>query len=386
MPPKRTLAALAGAIALPLIAWAQDPKAPAPPPQTPAASGAPLSATPPAAEKEKEKAPPTEAEQALDEAIAKLKAVESLSADVEQSVRMLDQRFKVSGQYLRAPGYRTYLLLEVSGLGDVKGTMLQVCDGETMWEYKRVLEQPSLSKRTMAPILELLARPEADPELREQVLMRLGFPGPDALLAGLRAACEFNQKEEKALNGKKVWVIRGRWKDTSRLTSPDQPPIPNNVGLPPYVPSLVYVWLGQEDGWPYQVELSGRALTMMEMQKDTRELDASGRPIGRKAPQSRADPTEIVLRFSQVALGETPGNERFFFQPPSDPNLRIVDETAQITNELTTFLSQRAAQRKAEAAKEGGGDLPKAIDVPTPPVDFAPPPAGGGAVAPPMPR
>lgn len=363
MPQNRTLLALVAATAvLPLWAAAQGP-APGPAQAPPVA---------PAVLPTAEVKTPTEAEKTLDEAIARVKSIESISADVKQDVKMLGQKFRVEGKYLRAPQYRVYLLLEVIGLGDVGGTLLQVCDGVTSWEYRRVLEErPSLNKRTLAPVLEKLNSPECDATLRSDVLASLGFSGPEALLDGLRKAVAFDQKAEGEVEGKKAWILRGRWIDRTSLTGPEQPPMPLTGALPSYVPSIVTVYLGQEDGWPYRVELRGRSPSIMEMRKETRELGPDGRPIGRVTRTPDVAPTEITLTYGKVELNPKLGPEQFAFQPPNDPNLRVVDETATITEYLTAALTQRAAQRKAEAAKEGAS-LPRPIEVPKPPADSNP--------------
>ena len=77
MPNHRIVLTLAVAVALPLLALAQAP----PPGQVPPA-------------------PPTPAEQTLDAAIEKLKAITSVRADIRQDVDMLGQKFSVVGQYL----------------------------------------------------------------------------------------------------------------------------------------------------------------------------------------------------------------------------------------------------------------------------------------------
>jgi outer membrane lipoprotein-sorting protein len=377
MPQNRTLLALVTAAALPLLALAQTPD--------PAAPSAGTPATAPEAAKPE----PTEAEKVLDEAIDKVKKVQAVAANVQQDVEILGQKFQIKGRYLRAPQYRVYLLLELTGLGNARGTMLQVCDGATFWDYKKVLDQPDLRKRTLAPIIEKLESPDADAELRDRVLSSLGFAGPDALLVGLRKAVHFNQKEEGELDGRKVWIIRGRWTDLASLTSPDQPPLRLADPIPPYVPSLVYAWIGQEDGWPYRVELSGRKLGVMEQRKDIREIGPDGRPVGRPITPPNVQPSKIILTYSQVELDPRLTPDQFAFQPPNDPNIRVIDETQMIANDLTNVLAERAARRKAEAAREGATDLDRSIPVPTPPADAAPsaPPAAVGTpAAPPTPK
>jgi outer membrane lipoprotein-sorting protein len=399
MPQNRIVPALAVAVALPLWTYAQNPAPGTPPPAAPGAISTPLPGTPglpggppaaiapapaPGAAAPPVAAPPTEAEKTLDEAIAKLKTIQSVSADIKQTVKLLGQTFQIAGTYLRAPDYRLYLLLEVSGLGDSPGTMLQVSDGRVFWEYKKVLDIPGLVKRELPGIIELLKSPDCEPLLREQVLAQLGFSGPEALLVGLREAIAFDQKEAGEFGGRPCWVLRGRWNDRQRLTSPEQPPLPATGPLPPYVPSLAAVWVDQETGWPYQLKLTGKSISVMDLKVQTRELGPDGRPVGRQVAPSNVPPSELTLTYANVKLNPTLGPEQFAFTPPTE-QIQIIDETQAIASSLQAAIADRAARRKAEAAKEAP-DLPVPIPVPRPAGDAKPasaPPSEPPAVAPP---
>ena len=59
--------------------------------------------------------PPTPAELVIDEAIDKVAKLESVSADIEQRVDMLNQHVSFKGRYLKAPQYRVYFRLTVDG-------------------------------------------------------------------------------------------------------------------------------------------------------------------------------------------------------------------------------------------------------------------------------
>ena len=80
--------------------------------------------------------PPTEAERAIDEAIRKIAKLQSVAAKLEQDVDMLNQKFKITGRYLKAPNIATSTCCSRSPRGCPirAGSFLQVCDGETLWE------------------------------------------------------------------------------------------------------------------------------------------------------------------------------------------------------------------------------------------------------------
>lgn len=383
MPKNRPLLALTVSLILPLWALAQAPN-PAPTPS--------LNPT----VKAEAEAPPTEAEKTIDAAIEKLKALQSVSAEIKQDVKLLGLKFQVEGQYLYAPNHRIKLRLDVVGLGDVSGTMQQISDGETLWDFRRiVLDSASqgdlqrnptdLRKRSLPPILEKLNSPDADSEIKEQVLAMLGLSRPEALLVGLRQAVSFDQKEEGESEGHKVWVIRGRWKDRTGLTGPNQMPIPATAPLPPHVPSLAEVWIDQESGWPRRMKLTGRAPSVLESRPEPRMLDQTGRPVGRAVTAPKVEPSEILLVYERLELNPQLDPIQFSFAPPQGAGIQVIDETLDITTNLTTLLAQRAAAKRAEAAKNNP-ELPKAITIPTIPGGVAPNPTPEPPVTAPPPK
>ncbi len=349
MPKNQIFPALAVALVLPLWALAQVP------PPSPASAPVP-------------EGPPTEAETLIDEAIKKLQALQSVSADMEEEVSMLGQQFRLKGRYLKAPNHRVYLQLNLTGPGENDGSLLQVCDGTTLWEYMKVLDSPNYSKLLVQPVFEKLNNPDVDAALREQIINQLGFAGPDTLLSGLRKAIVFDQKEEGEFEGTPVWILRGRWKDRNALSSPGQPPLPPTGPLPPYVPSLATVWVGKENGWPYQLRLEGRALSLMERGK-------TEAPPSDEAEDN--SPSSIRLTYSNVKINVDLGAENFAFTPP--PGVQVDDRTPGITTGLDNALNEQAALRKAQAAAEGDGsvDLPvSSIPAPSPaPAEDSPPSA-----------
>nr|UXE45567.1 hypothetical protein Hi04_10k_c4998_00010 [uncultured bacterium] len=212
MPQNRAIPAIAVSLLIPLAALAQQ--APGNPQAPAGANPAGGFAAPPAVganapAKKAEDAKPNDVEKLIDEMIAKLKKIDSISAELVQSVDMLGQKFEIKGTYLKSKDNRVYLKLAVSGLGDASATTLQACDGTTLWDYRQVLDTQTYRKYSVVPIFKKLADPLFDPALREQVITRMGFSGPDVLLSGLRKKVAFNQKAEETLDGKKVWIVRG---------------------------------------------------------------------------------------------------------------------------------------------------------------------------------
>jgi hypothetical protein len=339
------------------------PQVPTLPPEGPdAAQGMPApptlapGAAAPAAEE-----PPTEVDRFVDEAIKKIAKVQSVSAELEQDVDLLAQKYKITGRYLKAPNARIYLSLKVSGLPDSSGTSLQVCDGETLWEHQLVLDSPFYRKRSIKPILERLNSPDLDAELRSRAVAQMGLAGPETLLVGLRKSIRFDQKEETTLDGRAVWKLHGTWKNRQGLVGPDSRPVGLTGVLPPYIPMDATLYLGKADSWPYRLLLEGRPLTALF---DLRRTGPDGRPIGAKSSIERVPRSKIALSYLNVNLNAPIKAEEFYFPAPT--NASVEDDTEQILKGLDRALEIEAQKKKAEAARKEGPVLDQPIDLPRP--------------------
>lgn len=302
--------------------------------------------------------PPTEAELLLDAALVKVRALESVEADLSQNVSMLGQTFQVTGSYVKGPGYKIRMELNLKDLGDSNGTLLQVCDGKVLWDYQRIAQAQNYRRLAIDKVLARIETPEFDQDIRDQIVNSFGFSGPDALLAGLRKSVLFDQKEEDTLDGRKVWVLRGAWKDRAALVSPGQQ-VPSGP-LPPYIPSVVALTIGQDDGWPYKLEMKGRL-------RVGPSLGGAAEKKAAPAPAQTARPDQVsslTLTYSNVKLNPELDPARFAFTPPDPrivPNVVVVDQT----DEWLARLNEAAAQLAEKARREGGGS--SKLDEPTTP-------------------
>ncbi len=311
--------------------------------------------------------PATEAEQLIDLAIKKVAAIKSVSADMVQSATILKQKFDIKGRYLKAPVSKIYLMLTVSGLPDSTGSLLQVCDGDTLWEYQQVLDYRSYRKLSIKPIFERLNSPDIDAKTRDGILSQMGFAGPDTLLVGLRRAVKFDQKEEETLDGKSVWVLRGTWRTRNGLVGADQRPLPAAGPLPAFVPSRATLYLGKEDGWPYKLDMVGSVPTVL---LDTRRTGPDGKLIGSRSSIEKIDPSEIKLAYTNVKINAAIKPEEFAFQAQPDAN--VEDNTEALIKGLDQAIQVQAMQKRAEAARQEGPVLDQPIDIPKPPADPTP--------------
>lgn len=359
--PLTLAAALAGSPAAPQ-ARAQGPGNP-PQPQGVQPPAAAVAGMPGSAAGAQPAEPPTEAEILIDQAIKKVAAVKSVSADLTQQVKMLGQQFRIKGRYLKAPTARVYLRLDVEGLPGSAGTMLQVSDGDVLWDYSKVLDNQSYRKLSVKPILERLEAPELDEALKDQILSSLGFSGPDALLTGVRKVIKFDQHDDGEIEGKPVSIFRGSWRSREGLAGPDQRPVGALGRLPAYIPSHASLYLDKATGWPLRLELYG--LKNSPVAVDTRQVGLDGTKIGAKSSIEKVDPSELTLTYSNVQFDPALSDADFAFQAP--PNANVEDNTEAILGGLNRAIEQMALQKRMEAANAGTSSLPTSIEIPTPP-------------------
>jgi hypothetical protein len=352
-------------IGVPLWLAAQEPTG------GPAATGA----RSPAASKGDSAAPPTPAESFLDEAITKLKNRPYAAADITLQADMLNERFRVVGQYLKAPDYRMLLRLSVEGLADAQGTTQQICDGTTVYSLTQAYDEQRISLIRLAPLLKALDNPDADQEFREAVLSQLGFSGPDALLQGLRQVAVFDLgMKEDEYEGHPVYVLRGQWKDRQALGMPGGPNAPGvQIGfLPPYVPSQIGLWVDRESGWPHKLVMEGKIPTVL---KEEQILDPTGHPIARKPASMRDRPSRLTLTYALT--DRDVASEEFQFRVPE--SARVEDLTDRMAAALDAQISDIAARRRNQGATEPGNEPIEPLNAPRP--DATPAPAPGRAPA-----
>lgn len=125
---------------------------------------------------------------------------------------------------------------------------------------------------------------------------------------------------------------------------PGQTPLPPTGQLPPFVPSVAQVWIGKDDGWPYQIQLIGKPRSLLEVGADRRP----------RTPAPDDKPTKLTLLYANVVLEPKLEAKDFAFTPP-DPK-RVVDTTEDFITRLDRKAAENLDRKKAAAAK--GADAP----------------------------
>ncbi len=301
------------------------------------------------AAEQKQEQPATTAERLIDDAISQIAKLDSVAADFVQTVEMLNQRFTIKGRYLKAPDWRIYLQLTVAGADDTKITMLQVCDGETLWDFQKVLDSRVFTRLAINPILKRLASPDLDQKTKDMTITKMGFAGPESLLVGLRKYYKFDstEKEENLADGPAVWVLRGTWSRASSLLGPDARPLSPRGVFPPYIPGVATLYLGKADYWPYKLVLAGE---QPSVPFDTRRRGLNGEPIGARSSIEKLEPTRVVLTYWDVKLRAAIPDDQF--RAPKPSGAAADDRTETIIKDLDQALSIEVERKKREAVRE----------------------------------
>jgi outer membrane lipoprotein-sorting protein len=308
------------------------------------------------------------AEHLFDEAISQVCRLDSVSADLVQTVEMLNQTFTIEGHFLKAPGSRIYLELALAGAGRTNFTTLQVCDGETLWDFQKIADSRVFTRLSLKPILERLTAPDLEPKTRDTAIAQIGLAGVDSLLAGLRSHYKFDRIDAEAsvVDDQPVWVVHGNWTSTRGLLPADSRPDSPQRLLPPYIPGEATVYLGKADYWPHKVILAG---TQPAVAMDTRRRGLNGEPIGARSSIIKLEPTRIVLTYSNVQRPAAIPDDRF--RAPTPRGTAAEDRTKSIIDAIDQAPRIQDGKKKGETSRE---DKPLVL----PPIDIELP-AGVGS-------
>jgi hypothetical protein len=153
--------------------------------------------------------------------------------------------------------------------GAPTGSILQICNGHTLWtvQYIQGLKKASHKKQardleviqdkprvTRRDVRAILAAAKGSASIAENVLTaELGLGGLPAILASLEKTMDFTSVKQEEVRGKTLTVIEGVWKAEQR----DKMLAAANTGLeekqksktlPMHIPDSVQVYLDPENG------------------------------------------------------------------------------------------------------------------------------------------
>lgn len=195
-------------------------------------------------------------------AVGALEECHSIAAGMTCQVDLFGKQWGGGGDYWEersGPFPKVRIELKMP-LGEKTGAMVQICDGQFLWTYRRLIDDEKLERvdlRRVAAVLGTTAVGTSD----SPILGTIGAGGLGGLLRELRRNFRFELDRQADLLGVPVAVLRGRWRP-ERLANllPDQKDAilkgnePNYRKLPRHVPTSVVLMLGAKDFFPYRIE------------------------------------------------------------------------------------------------------------------------------------
>jgi len=214
----------------------------------------------------------------LQSAIRTLERRPTLKAEIRHRVHLFDQNLYGLGSYLeqRYLGKQFSRMELVIQLTGQTSSLKQVCDGRFLWTYRKLGDEPKLTRVDVDRVAEHLAKAGATAGVGQSMLPGLG--GLSQVLRGLNRSFDFTTAESGQLGREKrpVWRLVGRWRSQRLIEMlPDGEKAvrngrPDLSKLPEHVPDRVVLMLGQADEFPYHIEYRrkgpehDRALVTME--------------------------------------------------------------------------------------------------------------------------
>lgn len=212
---------------------------------------------------------------------------QSIQAKLQELVQIGEQPLRMTGLY-QEHGGKTRLELQVRLMGDAKGSLLEVSDGEILWSQTEFRDTKQVTLRNLKQIAAALAeqpdsrQPGGPPEL--------GLGGLSGLMNSLDRTMQFDQLREETDGDVKLLVVQGKWKPdyVSRLKkNPDDE-------LPAYIPDMLRIYFDAETLFPR------RFLYLKRLPEKT-----TYRPI-------------VRLEFQDVQLDQPVDDAAFQYTPPED--------------------------------------------------------------------
>jgi len=257
----------------------------------------------------------------------KLKSLQPFRAEIVETIVVREKTFRAKGKYLQGKGLKLRLEFELE-IGRTKGTLVQVCNGKTLWTQNTIGATVQATRRDVPRIikeLKQLSQAGTKPRPR-QFETDLGLGGIEALLTSLERTMTFTLRRERQVQGRPFVIIEGSWNATFLETLTDDRR-PSSGELPEYIPDRVRIYFDKTTQFPHRI-------VYMKKQPDREGL----RPM-------------VSLEFRKVEVNATIDDSVFVFK--AGKGVQVQD----VTNE---FIKQVRQIRSAEPAPGQSGTKAKA--------------------------
>ena len=226
----------------------------------------------------------------LSKSVASIRQHQSLQATLLEQVSISERPIRMTGKYLEQ-GSKTRLELQVKLSGNTRGSLLEVNDGDILWNLTEIGESRQVTLRNLKQISAALDELPALTTTKGRV--ELGLGGLSGLMGSIERTMDFDQyREESDRDGPQV-VIQGKWKPAFLPQLQTNPPQPDaEQKLPAYVPDALRVYFDAATMFP-------KRFVYLKRQAD----QTTYRPL-------------VRLEFQDIRLGEAIDESAFQFEPP----------------------------------------------------------------------
>jgi outer membrane lipoprotein-sorting protein len=224
----------------------------------------------------------------LQQAHDKLNGYRFIDAKLDQTVRVGDRKFRMTGRYLKGADLKLRLEYDIK-VGGTTGKLIEVCDGQLLWTHTDIGGQQRVTRRNVQQIIS--AASQAGFTSQNVLTAELGLGGLQGLLASLQKSVQFDAQWEQDASDRTFVVIEGGWKRSfrERFLGPNAPA---DRPMPPAVPDQVRLYFEQDSLFP-------RRIVYLKKEGDDRRL-----PM-------------VTIDFTEVSWPESLDEALFTFKPPA---------------------------------------------------------------------
>lgn len=218
----------------------------------------------------------------------KLLTFRSIKAKILQTVAIGTRRFKAEGTYIQGSNLRLRLEFTVKS-GELTGTLLEVCDGQVLWNRYTVGGTSRITRRDVRQILDAARSAPQSPE--NVLISELGLGGLPALMASVEQSMKFRTVREEEIDGQKFVVLEGGWgqkfMDEWKRSNPKSPD-----RLSDHIPDSLRLYLDSSTLLP-------RRFLFLKRNPDTKQT----KPM-------------VTVDFIDLVLNAPISEDEFYFIPP----------------------------------------------------------------------
>jgi len=261
--------------------------------------------------------PGVQGDDVLAKAVEELDRHTTISARIRQTVDLFNQHLVGSGVYLQSKGGYGHNLTRFElqmQLQDDVSRMLEVCDGEYLWATRELKNGDPVHPFNKVDVKRVLsARPAAG---QGGAIPRLALGGFSRFIQSLRQGFTFHETTEDFLGNLPVFRLRGVWKPAQLVQFLPEQKADIEAGqggdlrkLEPHVPDEVFVYLGQDDLFPYRVEFRRDGHPLVNCEVSELQIDVAIDPRQFQfdpGPKKQEVPDTTAQFLAQYGLTEQP--------------------------------------------------------------------------------